>query len=46
MTQLQFNNALLGLRDKLHYYALSLTSDSEKADDLLQETFLKGINLP
>ena len=43
MTQLQFNNALLSLSDKLHYYALSLTSDSEKADDLLQETFLKAL---
>jgi RNA polymerase sigma factor (sigma-70 family) len=43
MTQVQFNNALLGLSNKLHYYALSLTSDSEKADDLLQETFLKAL---
>ena len=43
MTQLQFTNALLGLSDKLHYYALSLTSDSERADDLLQETFLKAL---
>ena len=45
MTQIQFNNALLSLSDKLHYYALSLTSDSEKADDLLQETFLKALKL-
>lgn len=43
MTQVQFTNALLGLSDKLHYYALSLTSDSERADDLLQETFLKAL---
>ena len=43
MTQIQFNNALLGLSNKLHYYALSLTSDSEGADDLLQETFLKAL---
>jgi RNA polymerase sigma factor (sigma-70 family) len=43
MTQVQFNNALLGLRDKLHYYALSLTSNPERADDLLQETFLKAL---
>jgi RNA polymerase sigma-70 factor (ECF subfamily) len=43
MTQIQFNNALLGLSNKLHYYALSLTSDSERADDLLQETFLKAL---
>jgi len=43
MTQIQFTNALLGLSDKLHYYALSLTSDSERANDLLQETFLKAL---
>jgi len=43
MTQLQFNSALLGLHDKLLYYALSLTSDHEKAQDLLQETFLKAL---
>lgn len=43
MTQIQFNNALLGLQDKLLYYALSLTSDQEKAQDLLQETFLKAL---
>ena len=43
MTQLQFNNALLEMQNKLHYYALSLTSDSEKASDLLQETMLKAL---
>lgn len=43
MTQIQFQNALLDLSDKLHYYALSLTSDSEKAHDLLQDTFLKAL---
>lgn len=43
MTQVQFNNALMSLSDKLHYYALSLTSDSERANDLLQETFLKAL---
>ncbi len=43
MTQLQFNNALLGLQDKLLYYAISLTSDHEKAHDLVQETFLKAL---
>ena len=43
MTQVQFNNALLGLEEKLHYYALSLTADSERANDLLQETFLKAL---
>jgi len=43
MTQLQFNTALLGLENKLLYYALNLTSDQEKARDLLQETFLKAL---
>lgn len=43
MTQIQFNNALLGVKKKLHYYALSLTSNTEKADDLLQETMLKAL---
>ena len=43
MTQVQFNAALLGLQDKLLYYALFLTSDQEKAQDLLQETFLKAL---
>jgi RNA polymerase sigma factor (sigma-70 family) len=43
MTQIQFNNALLSLNDKLYKYALSLTSDSERASDLLQETMLKAL---
>lgn len=43
MTQLQFNNALFELEDKLRYYALSLTSDFEGAQDLLQETLLKAL---
>lgn len=44
MTQLQFNHTLLGLQSKLHNYALSLTADREKADDLLQETMLKALS--
>lgn len=43
MTQLQFNTALLGLQDKLMFYAISLTADREKANDLVQETFLKAL---
>ena len=43
MAQIQFNIELLGLSEKLRYYALSLTADSEKADDLVQETFLKAL---
>jgi RNA polymerase sigma factor (sigma-70 family) len=41
MTKIQCNNALHNLREKLHFYALSLTSDAERANDLLQETMLK-----
>ncbi len=41
MTNVQFNNALLNLRDKLYVYANHLTSDPERASDLLQETMLK-----
>ena len=43
MTQLQFNTTILGMQDKLLFYAMSLTSDPEKAQDLLQETFLKAL---
>jgi len=41
MTKIQFNNELLSVSDKLRTYAISLTSDSERARDLLQETLLK-----
>ncbi len=43
MTQLQFTDALLEMEKKLRFYALSLTSDSERASDLLQETMLKAL---
>ena len=43
MTQLQFNTALLGLQDKLMFYAISLTTDGGQAQDLLQETLLKAL---
>ena len=38
MNQIQFNNDLLALKKKLYYYAMSLTSDPNQADDLLQDT--------
>ncbi len=38
-----FNTALLELQGQLYRYALSLTSNSETAQDLLQETFLKAL---
>lgn len=43
MTQLQFHTALLGQQERLLFYAISLTSDTDKAHDLLQETFLKAL---
>ncbi len=43
MTQVQFNNALFELKDKLFFYAIRLTSNREKANDLIQETFLKAL---
>lgn len=43
MTQLQFHTALLGQQKKLLIYAIRLTSDTENAQDLLQETFLKAL---
>lgn len=39
----QFSNKLLGLENSLKYYALSLTSDNDRANDLVQETFLKAL---
>ena len=43
MTQLQFQSSLTGLQSKLYYFALSLTSDSDRAQDLVQETYLKAL---
>ncbi len=43
MTQTQFNKALVAVQDRLWYFALSLTSDREKARELLQETSLRAL---
>ena len=43
MTQIQFQNSLTGLQSKLFYFALSLTSDTDRAQDLVQETYLKAL---
>jgi RNA polymerase sigma factor (sigma-70 family) len=43
MTAIKFNSRLLSLENNLKYYALSLTSDKDRANDLLQETFLKAL---
>lgn len=43
MNQIQFDNDLLKLKNKLHFYAISLTSDIDRADDLVQDTLLKAL---
>ena len=39
MTAIEFNNKLLGIEDKLKYFAFSLTSNSEEAKDLLYKVY-------
>jgi len=43
MSTIQFNQKLLSLEHNLKYYAISLTSDRDRASDLLQETMLKAL---
>jgi RNA polymerase sigma factor (sigma-70 family) len=43
MTAIEFNHQLMSLQPKLGYFAKSLTSDSENAKDLLQETYYKAL---
>ncbi|TRX71125.1 RNA polymerase sigma factor [Carboxylicivirga sp. M1479] len=43
MTAIQFDERLLGMQDKLLYFALSLTANDDDARDLLQETTLKAL---
>lgn len=43
MTTIQFQNSLTGLEKKMYYFALSLTNNSDKAQDLVQETFLRAL---
>ena len=44
MTLREFNHRILSLQDSLQYYAYSLTSSSDDADDLLQDTFFKALS--
>ena len=44
MTAIEFTNKLLSIENKLKYFAYSLTSNSEEAKDLLQETMLKALS--
>ncbi len=43
MTAIEFNYHLTSLQKNLEGYALSLTTDSNNAKDLLQETLLKAL---
>jgi RNA polymerase sigma-70 factor (ECF subfamily) len=44
MTAIEFNYQLTDLSPNLEKFALSLTSNTDDAKDLLQETFLKAIS--
>ncbi len=44
MTAIEFNYKLLGLQKNLKYFAYTLTSNYEDAQDLVQETFLKALS--
>lgn len=43
MTAVEFNYQVTGLRKNLEYFAYSLTSNQEDANDLLQDTYLKAL---
>lgn len=43
MSTLEFNKQVLSFKQALGYFALSLTSNSEDAKDLLQDTMLKAL---
>jgi RNA polymerase sigma-70 factor, ECF subfamily len=40
----EFDNNLIALKDNLKYFAYSLVSNDEEANDLVQETFYKAIS--
>jgi RNA polymerase sigma-70 factor (ECF subfamily) len=43
MTAIEFNTQILSLKDNLQYFAYSLTSNHEDANDLIQDTFVKAL---
>ena len=43
MSTVEFNNLLISHRDFLRGFAFSFTKDSDDADDLIQDTFLKAL---
>ena len=44
MTTLQFENHIIGYENNLRKFAYSLTSNSDDAFDLVQETYLKALS--
>lgn len=43
MTTMEFNHMLLSLQNNMQKFAFRLTSDREKAKDLVQDTYLKAL---
>ena len=43
MSTLEFQQQLIGLRQQLYYFALSLTKDRDDASDLLQESMIRAL---
>ena len=43
MSTVEFNKQMLSFKTPLKYFAISLTSDNDDADDLLQDTMLKAL---
>ncbi|PID93123.1 MAG: RNA polymerase subunit sigma [Bacteroidetes bacterium] len=43
MSEQDFNSKLLRLKENLHFFANSLTSTREEAEDLVQDTFVKAL---
>jgi RNA polymerase sigma-70 factor (ECF subfamily) len=43
MSTIEFNEALIGIENNLHSFAMSFTRNNEDAKDLTQETMLKAI---
>jgi len=43
MTEIEFNHKILSINSYMQSFALSMTSDHENVNDLLQETYLRAI---
>lgn len=44
MTAVEFNKNLISLEDSMKKFALSLTNDQTRAEDLKQDTYMKAFN--